>query len=259
MNWVLIVVVLLLIYYMGKGYRRGLLWSVYSFVSWAAVLIFVSWASPYVTSFLMENTPIYDELQKYSREQIERLVENNQEQWVQQVSSAVPEKEKQNTVLEDINQELAQSGLGLPKDVLAGIVEQNDLTAKGWIEQNKLTAEGFFHADAIYEQISRQIADFTVRGIAFLISLAGGRIAVMLIAKFFGIVSYIPVLGKLNRMLGFFAGGVYGLLLVWLAFYIIAVCSSGETGQAFVAYIYESRFLTYLYENNPIITILMSV
>ena len=46
-----------------------------------------------------------------------------------------------------------------------------------------------------------------------------------------------------------------GLLIVWIAFYIVALCSTGETGRVIVSYINQSAFLKELYENNILLSL----
>ena len=51
------------------------------------------------------------------------------------------------------------------------------------------------------------------------------------------------------------AGLMEGLLIVWIAFYIVALCSTGETGRVTVSYINQSAFLKELYENNILLSL----
>ena len=96
-----------------------------------------------------------------------------------------------------------------------------------------------------------------VEGMAFLTALVAAWTIVHIIERALRIVSRIPVLSGVNRTLGVFAGGIYGLILVWIGFYIIAVTSTSEMGGILVTYIYQSNLLKYLYENNPILTLIM--
>ena len=108
------------------------------------------------------------------------------------------------------------------------------------------------------DEIAKQIAEFVVEGIAFLIALVAAWTIVHIIARMLRIVSRIPVLSGVNRTLGVFAGGIYGVILVWIGFYIVAVTSTSELGGMLVTYIYQSNLLKYLYENNAILTIVMN-
>ena len=212
MNWVLLLVLLILGYNIIRGYRKGFLRIVYSLVSWVIVLTFVTVATPYINTYLMEHTTLYEKIEQQCSEQIKRSVEEKQRS-IQNESS--PD-----------NQKLSQFG----------IIEQSGL----------------------YDEIAKQIAEFVVEGIAFLIALVAAWTIVHVIARALRIVFRIPVLSGVNRTLGVFAGGIYGLILVWIGFYMIAVTSTSEMGSALVACIYQSRLLKYLYENNVILTLIMN-
>ena len=234
MNWVFILVVLILLYHIVRGYKRGLLRIAYSLVSWIIVLVFVMWATPYVKSYIMENTSVFERIQNSCSEQLRNSMQ-----------------EKQEAQLEDdagdaVNGELAELGIGLPDSVITGLLEK----AGG-------AADTLFEESGIYDELAAQIADFIVQGIATFLALTAAWILVHILAQILGIVSHIPILSGINRTLGIFAGGLYGLILVWIAFYIIAVCSASEIGRMLISYIYESRLLTWIYENNIVLTLFM--
>ena len=216
-----------------KGYRKGFLRIVYSLVSWVIVLTFVTVATPYINTYLMEHTTLYEKIEQQCSEQIKRSVEEKQRS-IQNESS--PD-----------NQKLSQFGIMLPDSVVNDIFEKTGNMAGEIIEQSGL-----------YDEIAKQIAEFVVEGIAFLIALVAAWTIVHVIARALRIVSRIPVLSGVNRTLGVFAGGIYGLILVWIGFYMIAVTSTSEMGSALVACIYQSRLLKYLYENNVILTLIMN-
>ena len=222
MNWVLLLVLLILGYNIIRGYRKGFLRIVYSLVSWVIVLTFVTVATPYINTYLMEHTTLYEKIEQQCSEQIKRSVEEKQRS-IQNESS--PD-----------NQKLSQFGIMLPDSVVNDIFEKTGNMAGEIIEQSGLYDEG----------------------IAFLIALVAAWTIVHVIARALRIVSRIPVLSGVNRTLGVFAGGIYGLILVWIGFYMIAVTSTSEMGSALVACIYQSRLLKYLYENNVILTLIMN-
>ena len=112
MNWVFILVVLILLYHIVRGYKRGLLRIAYSLVSWIIVLVFVMWATPYVKSYIMENTSVFERIQNSCSEQLRNSMQ-----------------EKQEAQLEDdagdaVNGELAELGIGLPDSVITGLLEK---------------------------------------------------------------------------------------------------------------------------------------
>lgn len=229
MNWVLIFVLLILVLSMFRGYHRGFLRIIYSMVSWIIILVIVSWAAPRIGDYLIRNTTIYETIQSRCEDKIkETAAERTQNQLNQE------------------SKELGELGINLPDPVMNKILEK----AAG-------AADGFMEANGIYTEIAGGMAGFVVHGIAFLIALVAASIVVSIISHILGIVSRIPVLKGVNRILGVFAGGVYGFMIVWIAFYVIAICSTSEWGRVLTSYIDQNGFLTYLYKNNLLVSIIM--
>lgn len=104
-------------------------------------------------------------------------------------------------------------------------------------------------------RVAQSLAGFIVQGIAFVTVLILSWILVHVISALLGIVSHIPILKGVNRFTGMLAGLMQGLLIVWVAFYIVALCSAGETGRVIVSYINQSAFLKELYENNILLSL----
>lgn len=201
----------------------------YSLVSWFVVLVFVIWSKPYINSFLLENTTLYEKIEVHCEEKIRENAEG-----------------KTGEVLTDKSSELAELGIKLPDAMLGNLIEK---TAG--------TADELLQFSGMYTQMAKAMAGFVVEGISFLIALIAAWIVVHMISQMLGIVSKIPILSGANRFFGLFAGGVYGLVLVWIAFYIIALCSTSEFGRAIISYIYESDLLKFLYENNIVLTVML--
>lgn len=142
--------------------------------------------------------------------------------------------------------DLTKLGVKLPDSVMNNISEKTaDLAGEA------------LDASRIYAQVSVGMADFILNGISFFIAFAVGMIVLHFFSGILGIVSRIPIIRGINKYLGTVAGAIYGFVVVWIAFYVIALCSTSEVGGALISYIYESPFLTYIYENNLIVTLIM--
>ena len=140
--------------------------------------------------------------------------------------------------------EAGELGLDLPESVMAQIVSG----ASG-------AADTVLAETGVYAGIAQSLAGFIVQGIAFVTVLILSWILVHVISALLGIVSHIPILKGVNRFTGMLAGLMQGLLIVWIAFYIVALCSAGETGRVIVSYINQSAFLKELYENNILLSL----
>ena len=233
MNWLLIIIVLLLALCVVNGYRKGFLRMMYSMVSWVIMFALVTWATPYINTFLRAKQieqeaaavpgEAADETQPAAGQQAEGVEQNNGQP-----------------------ADLTKLGVKLPDSVMNNISEKTaDLAGEA------------LDASGIYAQVSVGMADFILNGISFFIAFAVGMIVLHFFSGILGIVSRIPIIRGINKYLGTVAGAIYGFVVVWIAFYVIALCSTSEVGGALISYIYESPFLTYIYENNLIVALIM--
>ena len=238
MNWLLIIIVLLLALCVVNGYRKGFLRMMYSMVSWVIMFALVTWATPYINTFLRDNTSIDQTIAVYCEQQIREKTAKQ----IEQEAAAVPGEAADETQPAD----LTKLGVKLPDSVMNNISEKTaDLAGEA------------LDASGIYAQVSVGMADFILNGISFFIAFAVGMIVLHFFSGILGIVSRIPIIRGINKYLGTVAGAIYGFVVVWIAFYVIALCSTSEVGGALISYIYESPFLTYIYENNLIVTLIM--
>lgn len=225
MNWVLMLVLLVLVCCAIYGYTKGFLRIVFSLVAWVIVLVFVSWATPHVSQWIQENTTIYEKIEAACEESVRRAAQGKMEEGAAEQYGGAGE-------------------LGLPESVMAQIVSG----ASG-------AADTVLAETGVYAGIAQSLAGFIVQGIAFVTVLILSWILVHVISALLGIVSHIPILKGVNRFTGMLAGLMEGLLIVWIAFYIVALCSTGETGRVIVSYINQSAFLKELYENNILLSL----
>lgn len=143
MNWLLVVVLVILAGHTIKGYRRGLLRVLFSVASLLITVLFVAWATPYVSNFLKENTKIYQKVETKCEQKVRK---DTKEQIVQ--------KEEKSTGL------LEEYGIRLPKSIeekLFGNVEKG--------------ADGVLETSGVYKAMAEPLAQLAVDGIAFFVSL----------------------------------------------------------------------------------------
>lgn len=245
MNWVLILVILIVAVGAGIGYKRGMLRIAYSMVSWIIVLACVSWVTPHISRYLMDNTAIYNIIEQHCESAIRDSVTAKTTELAEEKS-----EEQQKGIASQSGvasqSELMALGMNIPDAVLENIFDDTVEMAGDLIEQS-----------GIYEEIASGLANFVLDGIAIFCALIFTRLVVTIISQLLGVVSHIPVIRGMNRTLGLFAGGIYGLMIVWILFYIVALCNAGDVGKVVVPYIYENPVLTFLYENNLVLTLIL--
>lgn len=237
MNWMLILVIALWAFYIVRGYKKGMLRMLYSLVSWIVILVISVWATPYVSDFLTENTAIESKIYEKSYEKLHEMVNG----------SAQNKQNNENSDKNNINQEiLAVLGIEIPEELADAVMGDTNI------------ADSVLETTGLYEQISKQITEWAMRGISFIICIIIAVIASHILYSMIKIVEDVPVIGTLNRILGIIVASIKCLFVVWTCFAIIAMNGATETGIILTSYIYESEFLIFLYENNLILNILFS-
>ena len=93
--------------------------------------------------------------------------------------------------------------------------------------------------------------------IAFAVTFFLMRLIFRYILKLLSPIAELPVLGEINRLLGFVAGFVFGVLAVWLVFFFI-IFFLGESNISLELWsmLDESLPLKYLYNNNLLMTVI---
>ena len=129
MNWLLIIIVLLLALCVVNGYRKGFLRMMYSMVSWVIMFALVTWATPYINTFLMDNTSIYQTIAVYCEQQIREKTEKQ----IEQEAAAVPGEAADET----------QPAAGQQAEGVEQYLRKNSRPCRGSIRCFRNLCEGF--------------------------------------------------------------------------------------------------------------------
>lgn len=253
MNWLLIGVIFVVVICGLHGIYKGLIRMIFSLISIFVVLIFVSFATPYISNYLEQHTALYDTIQTKSETYLEKTANESAEELkkqgnVTQEEQGTTTKPSDDTNNKNINIEDLQSSvanLKLPAAIQKKIIDDTTNAAS-----TILTESG------LYKSMSQSMAHIVVSGISFVIAFVVGMILVNILLGIIDVIAHLPVLHGVNQLLGGVAGLVEGFLLVWVFLYIVALCTSTAFGTLMTGYIRQSTFLTYLYQNNGILQII---
>lgn len=234
MNWLLILVILLIAGNVAWGIYRGFLRVIYSMVAWVLILVFVTWATPFVTDVLTEHTAIDERIEEGFEDRLHALVKGENAESTEDSTDRPQEKD----ALQDL-------GVQLPKAVVDKLLDTGE------------AADHLLDETGIYTQAAGRARDMAMRGLSFVLVLLITLIAFHILATVLDLVARLPLIEDVNRLLGGAAGLVKGVLLVWLVFAFIAMGSATSAGAGLISFIYESELLVFLYENNLVLSILM--
>lgn len=239
MNWLLIIVILVLAGNIVWGFSRGFLRVIYSMLAWIAILVFVTWATPYVANVLTEKTNIDNRIESNLDEKLHELVmgDTNGQKEDREPDTQNPGQGKKN--YRDLQMKLP------------------DAVTNKLFDTNKI-ADQILEGSGAYDVVAGRATDLVMRVISFVLVLLIAVISFHLLSVVLKVVEKLPLIGGINRLLGLFAGLVKGILIIWLAFAIIAMAGTTDIGIALISYIYESPLLIWVYENNFVLTLLMT-
>lgn len=219
-NWLFIVVCAILILSTASGYFKGFIKLSVSLVSLIVTVFVVQMATPHVSRFLKEATPLYTTIQKMVEEtmHIEELPEEE-----------IPVSDQTN-IIQDFS---------LP-DILKGALIENNNS-----EIYQILEVGQFK-DYVSNYITHNILNTVSYILTFIFIYMVFGIAI------FGldIVSRLPGIRGLNKLAGGLLGLVEGLIFIWLACLVLTAFAGTDWGQDFFKMIESSKFLTLLYEHN---------
>lgn len=239
MNWLLIIVILVLAGNIVWGFSRGFLRVIYSMLAWIAILVFVTWATPYVANVLTEKTNIDNRIESNLDERLHELVigDTNGQKEDREPDAQNPGQGKKN--YRDLQMKLP------------------DAVTNKLFDTNKI-ADQILEGSGAYDVVAGRATDLAMLVISFVLVLLIAVISFHLLSVVLKVVEKLPLIGGINRLLGLFAGLVKGILIIWLAFAIIAMAGTTDIGIALISYIYESPLLIWVYENNFVLTLLMT-
>ena len=239
MNWLLIIVILVLAGNIVWGFSKGFLRVIYSMLAWIAILVFVTWATPYVANVLMEKTNIDNRIETNLDEKLHELVigDTNGQKEEREPDAQNPGQGKKN--YRDLQMKLP------------------DAVTNKLFDTNKI-ADQILEGSGAYDVVAGRATDLVMRVISFVLVLLIAVISFHLLSVVLKVVEKLPLIGGINRLLGLFAGLVKGILIIWLAFAIIAMAGTTDIGITLISYIYESPLLIWAYENNFVLTLLMT-
>lgn len=205
------------------GHYRGFLKQCVSLGALILTIVIVKVATPYMTSFIKENPSI--------RQSAANAILNISG-WEEPSMEGAGLPSSQRLVIEQLN--LPQS----VKDVL--------------LENNNSEIYSMLGVDAFAEYVSMYLADMLINAVASIILFIAAFIVIHMIVRWLDLIARLPILYGLNHIAGALLGLIQGLLLLWVACFVLNLFSTTPVGEMLEEQIYASTWLTFLYRYNVI-------
>lgn len=226
MNWLYVVVMAYIVLSALRGYHIGFLKVVYSMAALLITAICLALAVPWASQMLKNYTPVY--------------------QWVEEHSEVY--------VREQIHKKLQSGSFGEVIDFPGVSLPQSFL--EEWMNQSDDAIEEAFEVHGVYRKFAAMLAQFCLNAIAFFSVLVLVLFILWRIGDALDLFAKVPGVHLFNMILGFFAGIVKALIVIWLFMLLIKLTEMLPTSAALIQLIEENEALKNLYEENRLLMLL---
>ena len=225
MNVLLVVIVAFFGINALAGMKRGLIKTVFSMFSVIVALLATAFLSPVLTQWLQGN-------------------ENVMEYFVEKADAVLPFDEVEsmlNIEKKEAEQKRFLDSLPLPESIREQLAQNN--------------SRDFYKTlgvDTFRAYLCNYIACMIISALSFVATFAAMLILLKVLCFSLDLISKLPVLNQVDHLLGMAAGLAYALLLVWVGGVILTALGSTEAGSSLMKQVNDSAFLSFLYNNNPL-------
>lgn len=251
-NFVLIMVLVIFggCFYMGS--RKGLVRTVFGLFSSIVVLLAGTVISPIISNQLRNNDKIFNAIST----RIEKSLENYGKNGKRDEQSVDKKKTKGKKSKGKKSRELINADdIYVPYKLLTGnqAVEEiiTDILKNEHIKKAREDVQKEVnHRVAIY------LTGIVINSGTFILVYFILSVGLLVLGRVLNIISKLPVINELNRMVGGIVGIFQGLVIVWLIFTLMMVFIEKPFIQEGMRQIEENAFLRILYESNIIAKII---
>ncbi|MCD8104120.1 MAG: CvpA family protein [Lachnospiraceae bacterium] len=119
--------------------------------------------------------------------------------------------------------------------------------------------EGYesLNVSGFQDYIVGSIATLILNAVSFLVAVLLVNVALRVALMLLDVFSHFPVIGLANRLAGAAFGLVEALFLLWFFFIILTIAQTTETGAALMTMVNNSALLSWLYEANLFLRIML--
>jgi uncharacterized membrane protein required for colicin V production len=198
-----------------RGTRRGMLRILFGIVAWVFLLCFINFGSDFATNYIMGNTDVPGIIQ-------------------QNIDAHLHERYNES--------EGKEPGTG--NEAILGVVPS---TIK-----DTITTTIQESIDQTISLIAEELSRAAIKGISTILCVVLGILLIYLLDKLIKAIGFVPGVRDVNRLLGFIAGFIEGMLIVWLIMYIADCFPASALGRFVAINIDNDQILKFIYENNII-------
>lgn len=210
------------------GYKKGFIKVVLSLCVTVVAMVAAVVLAPPCETFIKEQTPLYDTV----KEQMADYVSEYLGKGVDAASKQV--------------QEDAVKQLKLPASIQKQLIENNPIDA-----QTEQQVESFSN------YVAESLADILLNSVTVLLLFLILKIALRVVIGVLDVISHLPVINGVNKMLGAAIGAVEGILILWVVCIALTAISGTKLGTDIFAAIAMNPILSFIYNNNLLVQFIL--
>ena len=258
MNWLLGAVIFIIAVCVIVGYVRGAIRIAISLAATILTFAVTIFATPYISQAIMDYTSIDEKIQDAC---VSFVAGEAKSQAQDQAEQAGIDQNTLNQILEqagiseeELEQQLKQTELSRNEQIQA--LEQANIPEffkELLIKNNNQEVYDILQVSNFVDYVGKFIAKTAIQIVVFIVLLILITMITRIILYTLDIVSSLPVLGGLNRLLGAVIGLAFAYLIIEVIFLVIMLVSTAQGDGELLALIEGNPFLKYLYEHNYIL------
>lgn len=229
MSWLDIVVIGIIGFNAFISYQRGLIKTLFKFVSLIISVMVTMYVYPYVSQFLIHNTGVYGSIKD----------------WIIGLLKLEGAAQTAQTTGDQMN---FINGLQIPEAFKHILVTNNNNEIYNLLDVNN-----------IGDYIGGMIATLIINIIAFLGVFIIVSILMKVVISLADLVSKLPVLNQINKLGGLAIGAIIGVIVVWFLGLVLSMLSANPN----VAKVYEtlevSKVASFFYDNNLLMKVVTNI
>ena len=289
MNWLLIVVAAILILGMIIGLIRGALRIAVSLVATVLTIAIVVFVTPYVSEAIIALTPMDEILENQCVDAIAKAMGSKSstkqltEEQVRSIMSGAGVTEEDFVNGKVDGEHLAKLGISpdilnghgageeegvsidsaeIPRQIQISAIENSNLPEvfkELLLSNNNSEVYQKLGATTFVEYISKYFSRLIINIFAFFVTFIVATIVIRAIVFALDIVTSLPGLGLINRLLGAMLGAGISLIVIELLFVIVTILYTTSFGVNMMRMINESSFLSVIYDHNIVMKLMTSI
>ncbi|TCK86721.1 colicin V production protein [Natranaerovirga hydrolytica] len=229
MNWLDIIIIGIIVFCTLRAYRRGFILSLFSLVSLLLTILLTVQLYPVGSRLISQHTNIYESFQSSISNTLNLEEQLSGSQTLEEQTSLI-------------------NNLPLPSTIRESLLVNNNREVYDILQVNRLE-----------DYISGYIARIAINILSFIIIFLIVYIGLRILIRTLDIISKLPVLNSVNKLLGIGFGLILGLIKVWFVFIIITFFSTNGLVMIVFEKINESSFASALYNNNVLLKIILDL